>query len=78
MVFWAWLVPTLVLGIGVGCWGMRLFMRQRHIGTLREDRSDPDEAPYLFLELEPGGMEKIHRCRMVSLNVKLESYLPRR
>lgn len=76
MVFWVWLTVALMLGSVIGCWGMRLFMQQGHVGTLREDRSDPNEAPYLFLELEPGGMEKIHRYKTVTLRVRIENYIP--
>jgi len=32
----------------------------------------------LFLELEHGGMEKIHKYRTVMFKVKIENYLPRR
>ena len=48
---------------------------RRHVGALREDRSDPD-SPYLFLELTREGYDKIHRLKQVELNVILRDYLP--
>lgn len=49
--------------------------RQRSIGTLRLDQSDPAEPPYLFLELDPDGVQKIHRNKSVVLRVRIENYL---
>lgn len=47
------------------------------IGNLREDRSDPEEPPYLFLELEQGGLDLIQKSEYVTLRVRRENYLPR-
>lgn len=47
---------------------------KHHVGTLREDRSDPD-SPYLFLELSKEGYQKIHEYEWVTLNVILKDYL---
>lgn len=54
-----------------------LLQKRKKIGALRMDRSDPNEAPYLFLELDPDGMEKINRFKTVILRVRLENYIPR-
>ena len=54
-----------------------LVKRKKPIGTLRLDRSDPNEAPYLFLELERGGMDRIYSDKTVIFKVDLNSYLPR-
>lgn len=45
------------------------------IGTLRLDTSD--DTPYLFLELEEGGMDKIKKNKFVVLKVSLENYISR-
>ncbi|MBR3739255.1 MAG: beta-lactamase induction signal transducer protein [Clostridia bacterium] len=54
-----------------------ILKKEKPIGTLRVDRSDPDEAPYLFLELEQNGMERIRQSKTVVLKVDLNGYLPR-
>ena len=54
-----------------------LLQKRKKIGALRMDQSDPTEAPYLFLELDPDGMRKINRFKTVVLRVKLENYIPR-
>ena len=78
MELWIWLIIGLLVGFVCG-YGISVHLRAKTFaGTLREDRSDPTEAPYLFLELEPGGMEKIHQHKTVTFQVKIEDYLPRR
>lgn len=78
MVFWVWLIVPLVIGFGLGYWLSALDRKNKYVGTLRVDRSDPTEAPYLFLELEPDGMAKIHKQKSVVFKVNLENYLPRK
>lgn len=78
MVSWLWIVPSFIVGFAVGFLVCAEIRRNNCAGTLREDRSDPTEAPYLFLELEPGGLEKIHCNSEVTFRVKLENYLPRK
>lgn len=53
-----------------------LYIRKSPIGALRVDHSDPDDGPYLFLELYPGGKEAIMTNRHVVLSVKIEDYIP--
>lgn len=78
MVFWVWLFVPLVVGLAFGFYIFKRVAKLNCVGTLREDHSDPTEAPYLFLELEPGGLEKIHQNDMVCLRVQIENYIPRR
>lgn len=67
-----------LIGVLFGFWIVRgLFIRKSPIGALRVDRSDPEDGPYLFLELYPGGKETIMRDKYVVLSVKLEDYIPR-
>lgn len=73
------IVLAIALGIVAGIAGYEItdgIRRQNCIGALRIDQSDPDEAPYLFLELDPDGMQKIHRYKTVTLRVRIENYLP--
>lgn len=64
-----------VVGMLVG-WILTYANTKRQIvGTLREDRSDPDEPPYLFLELEADGMTRIQSHRLVTLRVLRENYI---
>ena len=66
-----------VIGVLFGFIFAVLLQKRKKIGTLRMDRSDPNEAPYLFLELDPDGMGKINRVKTVVLRVRLENYIPR-
>ena len=72
------LIICIIVGIIIGIvFGRRVF-RSDVVGSLRVDQSDPDSGPYLFLELEPGGMETIHKNKTVTFSVKIENYIPRR
>ena len=74
---WVWMIIGLLVGFVCG-YGISVHLRAKtFVGTLRMDRSDPTEAPYLFLELDPDGMRKINRFKTVVLRVKLENYIPR-
>lgn len=82
MKLWMWMMIGWIVGIIVG-FGISWFMAWRHdkklcVGTLRVDRSDPDEAPYLFLELKQDEMDKIHKSKIMIFNVDLNGYLPRK
>ncbi len=64
-------VVAVIIGFIVG----RVLPRDRPIGDLRVDHSDPDGSPYLFLELDtdvPTIMRKSH----VMLRVKVKDFLP--
>lgn len=47
------------------------------VGTLRIDSSDPEDAPYMFLELNRGTGD-VSRRKVVTLKVSTESYLSRK
>lgn len=51
--------------------------KERVVGTLRVDRSDPDEQPYLFLELKNEGYANLQTQQYVTFQVLRENYLPR-
>lgn len=74
---WVWMIIGLLVGFVCG-YGISVHLQAKTFaGTLRMDRSDPTEAPYLFLELDPDGMRKINRFKTVVLRVRLENYIPR-
>lgn len=69
-------IALLLVGMGVGSIFTYVILkrRQHSIGTIRVDRSIPDEEPYLFLELN-SGVGEIMRNRQVLLDVKVENYI---
>ena len=77
MVWCMWLGIGLIAGFGFSWVIFQIQNRKNTAGVLREDHSDPTEAPYLFLELEPDGMAKIHRKKTVIFRVNLNPYEPR-
>lgn len=64
------------VGIIVGIILHIVFSRIKPVGTIRVDHSDPDSGPYLFLEVNHGGMETIRKKRYVLFEVNLKSYIP--
>lgn len=69
------LVIILIIGILIGILISRFIFRDKPIGSLRVDQSDPDSGPYLFLELSPDGADEIYKKRYVSLQVDLKNYI---
>lgn len=65
----------LVIGILIGLFIERYIFQEKPIGSLRVDQSDPDSGPYLFLELDPGGVNEIHKKQRVSLRVEIKNYI---
>lgn len=66
-----------LVGCIVGFIVHKLFMDKTSVGFLRVDRSEPEEGPYLFLELHRG-MEDILDKEYVRLKVKKEDLIPRK
>ena len=69
------LVIGLLIGIMVGVLLSRFIFREKPVGSLRVDESDPDSGPYLFLELDAGGMSDIYKKQSVRLRVKIKNYI---
>lgn len=69
------LIVVLVIGILIGMVIAKFAFRDKTIGSLRVDQSDPDSGPYLFLELSPGGVDEIYKKKYVSLRVDLKNYI---
>lgn len=68
-------IVVLVIGILIGMVIAKFIFRDKPIGSLRVDQSDPDSGPYLFLELSPGGADEIYKKKYVSLRVDLKNYI---
>lgn len=71
-----WMIYGLswMVGFVLGICLAKLRKMKRTVGTLRIVYSDPNETPYLFLELDHGGMSEIKKRRIVSFEVDLKSY----
>ena len=67
-------IAILIGGIAIGILLSVWFMKKCVMGCLRVDQSDPNENPYLFLELTK---ELGHICRKkyVILKVKLQDFI---
>lgn len=69
-------IGIFVVGLMLGGLITIVTLRRRSIGTLRVDESDPDDGPYLFLELEKScPPEVIKRKKYVTLKVNVENYI---
>lgn len=68
-------IILLIVGILIGLLISKIIFRDKPIGSLRVDNSDPDSEPYLFLELYNGGLQKIQKKQYVCLNVKIKKYV---
>lgn len=66
----------LIAGILIGSIVTQLFFWPSRVGTLRIDRSDPKDGPYIFLELNKG-VGDISAKKIVVLQVDNASYIPR-
>ncbi len=68
-------IIVVIISFGLGVLVGTIVHRDRPVGDLRVDHSDPDGGPYLFLELDtdvPTIMRKSH----VMLRVKVKDFLP--
>lgn len=71
------IILALIIGIVVG-FIIAAFKFQKWadpVGTLRIDKSDPDDKPYLFLELTDN-IDKVYRNKYVTFKVNTQSYIP--
>lgn len=78
MVPWWFVILGEVFGYLVGILVRIWIERGSRIGTLRVDRSDPEEGPYFFLELDKDGMDVIRQGKPVTFKVDLNGYEPRK
>ncbi len=69
-----WIVLALIGGILVGVAASSVYFRARTIGSLRVDRSDPSEPPYLFLEVQKNP-DALQHGRLVVLRIRKENLI---
>lgn len=60
--------------IGILSTWLAFRMTRRPMGTLRVDQSDPDDEPYLFLELN-SNVDAIKKRKYVIFDVNVENYI---
>ncbi len=65
---------SLMVGFALGVTVAVFVYRAERVGTIRIDRSDPTEAPYIFLELHKG-VGDISSKKNVILKVSNENYI---
>lgn len=65
----------LLIGIFIGYTLLRFIPKEKPVGTLRVDQSDPDSGPYLFLELTHEGTNAIEKKKYVIFKVDLKNYI---
>lgn len=63
------ILAGVVIGIGIAM----IIFRAYFIGTLRIDKSDPNEEPYMFLELDKG-IGDISSKKHIVLRVSTNNY----
>ena len=69
------LLIGVMVGVMVGVLLSRFIFKEKPVGSLRVDESDPDSGPYLFLELDRSGADAIYKQRYVRLRVELKNYI---
>lgn len=68
------IVISFFAGIVIGCIIAIIFSHLHAVGSLRIDRSDPDDSPHLFLELSKG-VNCFYRKKYIILKVRNENYI---
>lgn len=63
------------IGILVGVVCSVIVIRTKSVGSLRIDTSDPDDSPYLFLELSKD-IGDIYKKKYVTMKVNIKSFIP--
>ena len=65
-----------IVGIVVGTFISKWVLSRKSSGALRVDTSDPDDGPYMFLEIKDQvEVYKIMRKEYVTLRVKFENFI---
>ena len=68
---------SFLAGIFITMGRMRKAIENQSVGHLRIDRSEPDEPPRPFLELQGSTIESISKKEYIMLKVVNENYLSR-
>lgn len=64
-----------LIGMLVGCVVTLFIFCMRSVGSLRIDTSDPDDGPYLFLEMSKD-INKVCKKKYITLKVNLKNFIP--
>lgn len=64
---------SFLLGAVIGVIVTSLIIRS--VGVIRIDQSDPDDRPYLFLEIDRGCYDKLLRSKRVIFEVRKDNYI---
>ena len=70
------IIWVILVGIVMFVFGIlieRFRQRSNNIGTLRIDRSDPEEPPYFFLEVT--NIRRIKNGKTITMTVNEENYI---
>lgn len=68
------MIIVFLLGVLIGTIIYAIAVKTASVGTLRIDQSDPEDSPYLFLELEKG-LHTFSSKKYVTMKVKRENYI---
>lgn len=68
------LIIAFLVGVLIGTIIYAIAVKTASIGTLRIDQSDPDDSPYLFLELDKN-IAYISSKKYVIMKVNLKNYI---
>lgn len=66
-----------IFGIFLGIIAVILLMNLFPVGTLRIDQSDPDDKPYLFLEMEKD-LSHVKKQKYIIFRVNSQNYISRK
>lgn len=68
------MIIVFLVGVLVGTIIYAIAVKTASVGTLRIDHSDPEDSPYLFLELEKN-IATITSKKYVIMKVNLKNYI---
>lgn len=71
------IVAVLIASFFIGFFARKIYDSRKEVetfGTIRIDRSDPDDNPYLFLELDEEGLAFMNRDT-ATFRVLVENYI---
>ena len=72
----AGIIIALLCGVVIGFVITKIVTRPKPVGFLRIDESDPDDGPYLFLELSLNSPPQVlKQKKYVTMKVKVENFI---